>query len=70
MDPGGADEQEPAKEGPVEAWGRSPKNPTGGWYGLKNGFRGRFGLYVPPLMEALGLSELTHDAKNNKIRAK
>jgi hypothetical protein len=70
MELGGADEQKPAKEGTVEAWGRSPKNPVGGWYGLKKGFRGRFGVYVPPLMEALGLAELTHDAKNNKMKAK
>jgi hypothetical protein len=70
MDLGGADEQKPAKEGTVEAWGRSPKNPVGGWYGSKKGLRGRFGVYVPPLMEALGLAELTHDAKNNKMKAK
>lgn len=70
MDLGGADEQKPAKEGTVEAWGRSAKNPVGGWYGLKKGFRGRFGVYVPPLMEALGMAELTHDAKNNKMKAK
>ena len=70
MDLGGADEQKPAKEGTVEAWGRFPKNPVGGWYGLKKGFRGRFGVYVPPLMEKLGLAELTHEAKNNKMRAK
>jgi hypothetical protein len=70
MDLGGADEQKPAKEGTVEAWGRSPKNPVGGWYGLKKGFRGRFGVYVPPLMEVLGLAELTHDAKNNRMKAK
>lgn len=70
MELGSADEQKPAKEGTVEAWGRSPKNPVGGWYGLKKGFRGRFGMYVPPLMEALGLAEVTHDAKNNKMKAK
>jgi hypothetical protein len=70
MDLGGADEQKAAKDGTVEAWGRSPKNPVGGWYGLKKGFRGRFGVYVPPLLEALGLAELTHDAKNNKMKAK
>ena len=67
---GGADEQKPAKEGTVEAWGRSPKNPIGGWYGLKKGLRGRFGVYIPPLMEALGLSELEHNPKNNRMRAK
>jgi hypothetical protein len=67
---GGADEQKPAKEGTVEAWGRSPKNPVGGWYGLKKGLRGRFGVYVPPLMEALGLAELEHNPKNNRMRAK
>jgi len=60
---GSADEQKPAKEGTVEAWGRSTKNPVGGWYGLKKGLRGRFGMYIPPLMEALGLAELTHEPK-------
>ena len=66
---GGADEQKPAPDGTVEAWGRSTSNPRGGWYGLKKGLRGRFGVYMPPLLEALGLAELTHDAKNNKMRA-
>jgi hypothetical protein len=66
---GSADEQKPAKEGTVEAWGRSENNPVGGWYGLKKGFRGRVGMYIPPLMEALGLAEVTHEAKNNKMRA-
>lgn len=70
MELGSADEQKSAKEGSVEAWGRSTKNPVGGWYGLKKGFKGRFGMYIPPLMEALGLAEVTHDAKNNKMRAK
>ena len=69
MELGSADEQKPAKDGTVEAWGRSDKNPVGGWYGLKKGLRGRFGMYVPPLMEKLGLAELTHDAKGNKMRA-
>jgi hypothetical protein len=66
---GGADEQKLAPQGSVEAWGRSPANPVGGWYGLKKGLRGRFGTYLPPLLEALGLAELTHDARNNSIRA-
>ena len=66
---GSADEQKPAKEGTVEAWGRSPKNPVGGWYGLKKGLRGRFGMYVPPVMEALGLAEVEHNPKNNRMRA-
>jgi hypothetical protein len=70
VDLGGADEQKPAKEGTVEAWGRSGTNPIGGWYGLKKGLRGRFGVYVPPLMEELGLCELEHNAKNNRMRAK
>ena len=70
MELGSADEQKPAKDGTVEAWGRSEKNPVGGWYGLKKGLRGRFGMYVPPLMERLGLADLTHDLKGNKIRAK
>jgi hypothetical protein len=67
---GGADEQKEPRAGTVEAWGRSPQNPIGGWYGLKNGLRGRFGVYVPPLLEALGLCELEHHPKNNRMRAK
>jgi hypothetical protein len=66
---GAADEKKPAAEGSVEAWGRSPDNPIGGWYGLRKGYRGRFGMYLPPLLEALGLAEVTHDARNNKMRA-
>ncbi|MFB2596614.1 DUF6855 family protein [Herbiconiux sp. P17] len=66
---GAADEQKPAAEGSVEAWGRSDENPVGGWYGLRKGYRGRFGMYLPPLLEQLGLVELTHDARNNSVRA-
>jgi len=66
---GAADEQKPAAEGTVEAWGRSADNPVGGWYGLKKGLRGRFGMYLPPLLERLGLAEVTHDPKNNRMRA-
>lgn len=67
---GSADEQKPAGEGTVEAWGRSEKNPVKGWYGLKKGLRGRFGMYVPPVLEKLGLAEVEHNAKNNRMRAK
>ena len=66
---GSADEQKPAAEGTVEAWARADDNPVGGWYGLKKGLRGRFGVYLPPLLEELGVVELTHDAKNNQVRA-
>ena len=66
---GSADEQKPAADGTVEAWGRSPENPVGGWYGLKKGLRGRFANYVPPVMEALGLAELEHQPRNNRMRA-
>jgi len=66
---GSADEQKPAPAGSVEAWGRSSKNPAGGWYGLKKGLRGRFGMYVPPLLEALGLAEVEHNPKSNRMRA-
>ena len=69
MSLGSADEQKEAKSGTVEAWGRSPDNPVGGWYGLKKGLRGRFAIYVPPLMEHLGLAELEHNARNNRMRA-
>lgn len=67
---GNADEQKPAADGTVEAWARSPNNPVGGWYGLKKGLRGRFGNYVPPVLERLGLAELEHNARNNRMRAK
>jgi hypothetical protein len=70
MELGSADEQKPAKEGTVEAWGRSANNPVSGWYGLKKGLRGRFGMYIPPLMEKLGLAELTHEVKGNKMKAR
>ncbi len=66
---GAADENKPASDGSVEAWGRAEDNPVGGWYGLRKGYRGRFGMYLPPLLEALGLAELTHDARNNRMRA-
>ena len=66
---GSADEQKPAAEGTVEAWGRSPKNPVGGWYGLKKGFRGRFGMYVPPVLKKLGLAEVEENPRNNRMRA-
>jgi hypothetical protein len=69
MELGSADEQKPAKEGTVEAWGRSAKNPVGGWYGLKKGLRGRFAMYVPPVMEALGTAEVERNPKNNRMRA-
>ena len=67
---GSADEQKPAAEGTVEAWGRASDNPVKGWYGIKKGLRGRFAMYVPPVLEALGLVELEHQPKNNRVRAK
>jgi hypothetical protein len=70
MDLGAADEQKPAKDDTVEAWARSPDNPVGGWYGVKKGLRGRFGMYVPPLLEALGLAELEHNPRNNRMRSR
>ncbi len=66
---GAADEKKPAKDGTVEAWGRSPDNPVEGWYGLRKGYRGRFGMYLPPLLEALGLAEVEHNPRNNRMRA-
>ena len=66
---GSADEQKAAAEGTVEAWARSAKNPVKGWYGLKKGLRGRFAMYVPPVLEALGLAEVEHNPKNNRMRA-
>jgi hypothetical protein len=67
---GSADEQKPAADDTVEAWGRAPANPVKGWYGIKKGLRGRFGMYVPPVLEVLGLAEVEHNPKNNRMRAK
>jgi len=67
---GAADEQKAAAEGTVEAWGRSESNPKGGWYGLRKSYRGRFGMYLPPLLEELGLAELEHNPRNNRMRAR
>jgi hypothetical protein len=66
---GSADEQKPAAPGTVEAWARASDNPVGGWYGMRKGYRGRVGMYLPPLLEALGLAELTHEKRGNRMRA-
>jgi hypothetical protein len=66
---GSADENKPVKEGTVEAWARAADNPVGGWYGLRKGYRGRFGNYVPPVLEALGMAEVEHGARGNRMRA-
>jgi len=66
---GSADEQKPAAAGTVEAWARATDNPVDGWYGLKKGLRGRFANYVPPVLETLGLAEVEHNARNNRMRA-
>jgi hypothetical protein len=66
---GGTDEQKEAPPDTVEAWARSTENPVSGWYGLKKGLRGRFGVYVPPVLEVLGLAEVEHNARDNRMRA-
>lgn len=67
---GSADEQKPAADGTVEAWARADTNPAGGWYGLRKGYRGRFANYVPPVLEELGLAEVEHNARGNRMRAR
>ncbi len=66
---GNADEGKPTSEGTVEHWARDPGNPVGGYYGLRKGYRGRFANYVTPVMELLGLVELEHGPRNNRVRA-
>lgn len=66
---GSADEQKPAADGTVEAWARSAGNPVGGWYGLKKGLRGRFAMYVPPVLKLMGLAEVEENPRNNRMRA-
>ncbi len=70
MELGSKDQKQETKEGTVEHWARAEDNPIGGWYGLKNGFKGRFAMYVPPLMEELGLAEVEHNARGNRMRAR
>lgn len=65
-----ADEDKVAAAGTLEAWGRSPENPVGGWYGLREGYRERFATYLPPLFEYLGIAEVTLDARNHSMRAR
>ncbi|MCW2632986.1 MAG: hypothetical protein JWN44_7319 [Myxococcales bacterium] len=67
---GSADEQKTAADGTVEAWGRAADNPVGGWYGIKKGLRGRFGMYLPPVLERLGLAEVEHNPRNNRMRTR
>lgn len=66
---GNADEGKPVAEGSLEGWARDEGNPVGGYYGLRKGYRGRFGNYVAPVLEVLGLAEVEHNPRNNRIRA-
>jgi hypothetical protein len=66
---GNADEGKPVAPGTVEAWARNGSNPVGGYYGLRKGYRGRFANYVTPVLELLGMVELEHGARNNRVRA-
>ena len=65
---GSKDEKQETKAGTVEHWARSEDNPIGGWYGLKKNFRGRFAMYISPLMEHLGLADVEHNARDNRMR--
>jgi hypothetical protein len=67
---GNTDEGKPVKDGTVEAWARAEDNPVGGYYGLRKGYRGRFANYVTPVLELMGLAELEHGPRNNRVRAK
>lgn len=69
LDLGSPDENKPAKDGMPEVWARSEGNPVGGWYGRRKGYRGRFAMYVPPLLEHLGLVEPEHNPRNNRVPA-
>jgi len=66
---GSTDKQKEPDDATVEAWARSAQNPVGGWYGIKKGLRGRFANYVPPVLEALGIAEVEHNPRNNRMRA-
>jgi hypothetical protein len=64
---GAVDEKKKPEEGTIEAWARSQNNPIGEWYGLNEGHRGNFGMFVPPLMKHLRLAEV--DIENDRIKA-
>jgi hypothetical protein len=64
---GAAGERATASSDSVEAWARSSGNPVRGWYGLTPGLRGRFGAFVPPIMQALELVEV--DPEGRRVRA-
>ena len=55
MELGSKDEKQEAVEGTVEYWARSSKIQSADGTDFKKGFRGRFAMYIPPLMEELGL---------------
>ena len=65
---GGADEQKPAKDGTVEVWGRSRQSGRR-LVRAQERLRGRFGVYLPPLLEELGKAEVEHNPRNNRMRA-
>lgn len=67
---GACDEKKEPVPGTVEAWGRATDNPVGGFYGTRKGYRGRFGMYLPPLLAHLELAEVTHQPRNNSMRAR
>lgn len=66
---GTSDKGKPVKDGTVEAWARDPSNRVKVYYGLRKGYRDRFANYFPPVLELLGLAELEHNPRNNRMRA-
>lgn len=66
---GSSEQQQGVKDGTVEAWARSLDNPVGGWYGLTEGFRGRFAHFVPPVLAHLGMAELASEGRTHRMRA-
>jgi len=59
---GAADENKPAADGTVEAWGRSATNPVG-VVRLRKGYRGD-SRCTSSIARSPGLAEVTHDAYN------
>lgn len=57
----------PLVDGSVEAWARPPVSAN--WYGLTDNLKGRFATFIPPILEYLGLAEVEHNARNNRMRA-
>ena len=69
MELGNKDEGKDPKEDTVEAYGRDPGNPVGGYYGIRKGYRGRFANYITPILKVQGRVEFEKRGRGWWVRA-